>query len=521
MIRMSKSTTIRKAVKGRQRYSDANDSSGSGTSSMHKKDNENYFLAPVDRSFMTQAYEKNDWIRAIVDMKSERVSQVDFFPMPLDSIVKNGKESITDETKKAMESINNLILQPNADLESFSNIIKKASRDIDIYDIAGIQITRDKKSAGDTGKNQKPYGLYATISGEELYVNQKKNGTLPNKEAYLQVRNAKIIGRWDKVDMMRFSRVVRAGYSNGFSPISTVAASIMGDFEMLNYNLKFFENNAKPNMAFIFENLGFGKSHMALKKAKDWYQKELRGHPHMPLFMGSEKGNVKMHELTTTHKDMDFETLQLLLLSRIMSVYGMQPMVLGILTATTGKLNSEVQTEQFKRNAIIPAVKLISDTFNTVLIWNSANLGLKNIYLSNSELDIDDDKKQSEIDEAYLDRGVVTINQVRDRLQMPPVPWGDEPFVPLNYAPLSSLNEFQQAKIQSLADKAGEPKVDNNAAKTLNPTGLEKVEPTLIKEVFSEIVKEREKFYSKTFSLPSTNMMNASKRFGVKCIPTK
>jgi hypothetical protein len=469
------------------------------------------------RVFMTQAYEVNEWIRAIVDLKAERVSQVDFFPMPLTSRYNKGKLEISDSTKKNMEQIATTIMQPNVDLESFANIVKKISKDIDIYDIATVQIS---KSLNTVSKGSS-VGLYSNVSGEEMYVNAKKNGTIPKNKAYVQLRNAEELASWGKYQMIRFSKSVRAGYANGFSPIATIASSVLGDLGMMNYNLKYFENNARPNIAFIFENLGFGKGQGALQRAKTWYNSEHKGKPHLPLFMGSEKGTISLKEMSVSHKDMEFEKLQLLLLSRIMAVYGMQPMVLGILTDTTGKLNSEVQTEQYKQNAILPAVRLIRDGFNNTLIWNENNFGIKDVFVSATNLDIKDEKNQSEIDSLYLEKGVITINQVRNRLQMPSVDWGDEPFVPLNYAQLSTLKEYQEARIQSLLDKADSTNKADGVSKTSKPDGLHLIEPSKIKEICSDFIKMRESKRSKFYSYPSSinlgnNLTKVISDFGLR-----
>ena len=506
----SYSQNMAKSLQGKVRFSS---SMGNGEADDVKADIGDI---SVSRDFMTSAYEVNDWIRAIVDLTKERACQVDLFPMPIN--IKDGA-AIPDKTKKHMEYLYKLQLRPNKDNEGFYGLKKKIFHDIMVYDEAGMQIVKDKNYSAE----MQDISLWSNVSGEELYVNPKADGTLRDTDTYVQVRNQDVIAKFDKNNFMNFIKNRRAGYSNGFSPISTVSVSILGDFEMMNYNYKFFANNARPNIAFIFEQLGFGKGQGALAKAKAWYEQNHQGKPHLPLFMGAEKGNVKLLEMKTTHKDMEFTDWSLMLLSRIMAVYGMQPMVLGVLTDTTGKLNSQVQTEQYKRNAIMPLIKTFLHTYNAALVWNDNNLNFDDVYLTSENLDIDDAKAQSDIDQTYLDRGVVTINQIRSRLQMPPVEWGDEPFVPLNYAPLSTLKDFQEARIADAETKASNTKEDNNtkvssdAKKIVEeqirhigknyrlPTGLEHIEPSVIKDVFTKIVKEREKEVNKTFSFPYTS----------------
>jgi hypothetical protein len=230
-----------------------------------------------------------------------------------------------------------------------------------------------------------------------------------------------------------------------------------------------------------------------------------------------------------------------MLLARMMAVYGMQSVVLGVNGTgdAIGKIEAEVQGSEFKKNTLIPLVKMFTNVMNSGLVWNDSNLNYDDIYLTSENLDIDDEKKQAEIDEAYLDRGVITINQVRNRLQMPPVEWGYMPFVPLNYAPYDTLVKYQQSKIESNIKRAMSDGIDNNVntpegneeankeiydggidqadmtglytalyESSKDPsevyrhsevmkegkllTGLEKVEPSIVKEVINNMMKERE-----------------------------
>ena len=524
MVKTARAMTLEKKLKGKVRHSDMMTSSDT-------EPHEDPDFA-VTRDFMTNAYETNEWIRAIIDLTVERSCQVELFPMPIQSRV-DGKGDISDAVKRKMETIAKLLLRPNSDNESFYEIRKKILKDVLIYDEAGAQIIKESKYSSE--KNE--YSIWTNITGEELFVNPKPDGTLPDTKTYVQYRNRETIATFDKYSFMNFIKNRRAGYANGLSPITSLAISILGDLEMVNYNYKFFQNNAKPNIAFLFENLGFGKGQGALERAKTWYNRELKGKPHLPLFMGAEKGNVKIHELRTSHKDMEFINWDLLLLSRMLAIYGCQPMVLGVLTDTTGKLNSEVQTEQFKKNAIIPLIRMLVHTMNATLIWADQNLNFDDIYLTSTNLDIEDEKKQAEIDEIYLEHGVITINQLRSKLQMNSVPWGDEPFVPLNFAPLSILEEYHQAKLAPDAadnnvksdnadDNADDKKKkiasvsDPNYRYLINnfkvPTGLEKMSNTELKEVVTSLVKKREHFYSKAYSFPTNNaVVDTVQRFDI------
>lgn len=543
---LEKSSTVRGRLKN-ENYM------GSTTQGISGTDNAIGDMADLEvtRSFMKDAYRVNDWIRAIVDRGTERAAQVEIFPIPLGAKIGTKEGQLSKEVRKKMENVMSLFMKPNNDGESFDSLKTKVYRDVLVYDEAGMQIVNNSRLSVD----KSGYSLYANVTGEEIFVNPRRNGTLPKNRAYLQLRDgADEIASWGKDEFLNFIRHSRAGYANGFSPIETAVTSIMGDFEAMNYNLKFFENNARPDFAFIFENLGFGKGNNALEKARTWYMQRHQGQPHIPLFMGSEKGTVKMQELKVTQKDMGFFEWQMMLLNRIMAVYGMQPMIIGMSTTTeaTGKLEAEMQGSEFKKNTVIPLINMFTNVLNSGLIWSDANFNYDDIYITSTNLDIDDEKKQAEIDEKYLDRGVITINQVRNRLQMPPVPWGYMPFVPLNYAPYDTLIKYQQSKIASNVQRASSDGIDNNVKvpedsknpkdtkkdiaeyvhdskdmmglwsalyasqnvdkdpseiyrhyemfKSKLPTGTEKVDKTVINGIVEELISERDTFYAKTYS---------------------
>jgi HK97 family phage portal protein len=523
-----------KSIKGRLRNSDIMRSTSSGSTGDNYLDD--VFDYQIGRTFMTSAYKVNDWIRAIVDTIVERVDQFDVFPMPLGVKYGTKESDINPTVRKRMEQVMNIFVKPNDETESFSSLKKKVIRDMAIYDEAGMQIVQSVNYLN----KKRPYALYSTVSGEEIYVNPNADGTLPLTDAYVQIRGSTKLTYWGKFEFVNFIKNVRSGFSNGLSPIETIAISVMGDIEALNYNLKFFQNNARPNIAFIFENLGFGKGVKALENARKWYNEKHQGKPHLPLFMGSEKGEVKMVEMKMSQKDMDFSGWTNLLLSRIMAVYGVQAGMLGVMTDKTIDMTS--QETQFKKNALIPYINVFLNSLNGTLIWGSENFNFDDIYITSVNLDIDDTTKQAEIDEKYLDKGVLTINQVRRKLQMPPVPWGDEPFVPLNYAPFDVLLQWQKSKIESNLKSASSANIDNNiggdelpqdkpAVKPIKkemgltgrwealyntiqgednynrflmknfkvPTGLEHIEPSIIMEVATALIRERESVLSKSF----------------------
>ena len=122
-------------------------------------------------------------------------------------------------------------------------------------------------------------------------------------------------------------------------------------------------------------------------------------------------------------KDMEFKDFQKWGLSKIMAVYGMQPIVLGVIDPTTGKLNSAEQRAQFKSDAILPLLNLESYHLNDVLVRKG--FGFDDVEIGYEEPQIEDREDISRVIERVTKSGVITINEAREMLGLPAIDGGD------------------------------------------------------------------------------------------------
>lgn len=445
----------------------------------------------VSYDFMKKAYAVNPWIRATVDKIIARVNQVDIHAKPID-FGKNAPKAATKQQMKKIEKVQKLFIKPNDQLETFSSIKTKYLKDILIYDNAGVEIVK---------KSSDQFELYSNASGYQLYPNVNEEGKFTSEnKAYVQIQKRKQVASWSKYEMMYFCKNKIAGKMRGFSPIESIALQISADLFADKYNIDFFSNNARPNIAILFENLGFGRGQAAIRRAKQWYLEEHQGKPHLPLFMGAEKGAVKLQQMQLSNKDMEFEVYSTMLLSKIMSVYGMQPFILGVVNSTTGKLNSQEQVNQFKIDAVLPYLKMTVENFNLVLIWGEQNYNYDDIYLSHDDLDLRDMKSTADMYEVYLKNGVITINQVRQELKMSPVPWGDIPYIPVNIAPLGGAAPNRMEQNPAAANPSSK-KYKDLATEDLTKkyAGLKYVNDSDIIKALTDILKIRDRKLNKKY----------------------
>jgi len=458
----------------------------------------------ISFDFMKEAYKVNPWVRAIVDKIISRANQVEIYPRSVDYGMEVPKAA-TKKQKREMSKVFELIAKPNDQFETFGVIRSKFMKDILLYDNAGMEIVK---------KSSDQYELLCEAPGSEIYPNKDKKGRFKSEvEAYIQIRNRKKIAAWTKSELMFFAKNRSSGTIRGVSPIESVALQISADLFADKYNIDFFSNNAMPNIAFLFENLGFGRGNSALTRAREWYIKEHQGKPHLPLFMGAEKGNVKIEQLQLSNKDMEFGQYQEFLLSKLMAVYGMQPIILGVINSTTGKLNSQEQVNQFKIDAVLPYLKMLVETMNLVLLWNENNFGYRDIYLTHDDLDLKDMSDTAEVYNTYLKNGVITINQVRQELKMSPVPWGDIPYIPVNIAPLGGQAPDRMSQNPAAADpklegddgssKSKNKKIEKEYKKHYSDEGYKQVaglnftSNSRIYKAIDKLLEAREKFYNR------------------------
>lgn len=447
---------------------------------------------------MSDLYRINAWIRSIVDKIENRVTQVDLVVKKVD-LGKDAPEKILKTQEEHVESVNGLIRDPNDGAESFYEIRKKTTKDLLLFDSAGIEIVRGKR----IGDGKEIPAMLFNVPGDEILLNIDKTGAFRNplSSAYHQIKDRRKMAEWGLWDFMYFVKNPRSGFPYGLAPLESLIMPVSGDLQADKYNLDFFSNNARPNIAFLFDNLGFGRSQNMLERAKRWYLDNHQAQPHLPLFMGTEKGEVKLQQIQISNKDMEHKDYQVHNLMKMMAVFGMQPFVMGVITETTGKLNSEEQSVQFKIDAVLPYLKVFNEKFNIVVIWNNNGFGYSDVFIDHDELDIKDEDALAKQRERYLKNGVLTVDEVRDQLGLARVPWGQFPFIPVNLSQFGGQVPGQENGV----DKSNQ--LDSLTALEMvigskYPTGLEYVGKSLLDDAVGKIIKDRERLKNIFRSFP-------------------
>jgi len=469
---------------------------------------------------MDNMYLANVWIRACVDKIVDRVSDINPLIKPL-SYGKAGQP--TDQTKRNMFALGELITKPNDNNESFdSSLRKKVTRDMLKYDAAAIEIVRETNLA--TAK--KRIQIYA-VPGNSIKLNVNEKGMFDKQKSYVQIDfEMKEIASWGMERIMYFMQNPRSNSVYGLSKLESLNQTVTAELYASQHNLDFFYNNATPRFAVLVEGAGTGQADAAIERFRSWWRRELQGQPHKPLLIATEEGNIKFEKVGLTNDEMQFQEYSRWLLTKIMAIYDMQPIVLGVVDVGMGKLNSNEQTKLFKRDAVRPHLKLFSEKFNNQIVFAKSGFGFNDIYLD-FDLELDDKREQAEWHEIYTRNGVLTINEIRVRgLGLNPVPWGNVPYLQNNLVPFGINPKTGESAVPvtapySLATQTDNPPIVPTVISTKTqllkyleegngfPVGWETMDPGKRLEILDEIVKAKDKMLSKVYLFPKGNVVDA------------
>ncbi len=129
--------------------------------------------------------------------------------------------------------------------------------------------------------------------------------------------------------------------------------------------------------------------------------------------------------LGLSHKDMDFMAGLRWSLEEVSRVYGVPKQLLSDLERATFA-NVNAAERLFWRNTIVPELRFLEEQLSLMLL---PRLGYPELTLefdlSTIEALQEDENRRVQREVQLLDRGVLTINEVRRRRNMPDVAWGD------------------------------------------------------------------------------------------------
>lgn len=227
----------------------------------------------------------------------------------------------------------------------------------------------------------------------------------------------------------------------GLSPVAPLRLSVDMGQDALRFNRNFFKNSARPDIILTTE------ESMTDDEVAEFYERwESRyqgpANAHRPAIASFIK-DVK--PVGFTQREMEFILGLRWSLEDVSRVYGVPlPLLSDYQQATFTNIKSAEQL--FWRNTMIPEMRFMEEQLNQKLL---PMLGYGDIKLRFDTKDVEALRQGQDSlvnrQTMLLDRGALTINEVRQQHNLPAVPWGDTPYVPAGHVGPSTGGETPSA----------------------------------------------------------------------------
>lgn len=230
-----------------------------------------------------------------------------------------------------------------------------------------------------------------------------------------------IVYQPDEVTMFSFFNPLESQRS-GLSPIAPLRLTSDMGLDAISFNRNTLRNGGIPDLVFLAME-GFTQ-----EQVDDFYRRwdQRFGGPsnaHRPAIVNDVQ-DVK--ELAFSHREMEWLMGLKWNVQDTSRVYGVPATMLGELEFAT-LANMEALERIFWRNTMMPEAQTIQETVNRML----QALGFLDIHMefdfSGIQALAEGEEQRLKRELEYLDRGVMTINEVRRSREMEDVPWGNEP----------------------------------------------------------------------------------------------
>ena len=209
----------------------------------------------------------------------------------------------------------------------------------------------------------------------------------------------------------------------GLSPVAPARLAIDMGRDGLRFNRNFLRNSAQPDFVMLTND------YMNDSEVEDFYRRwesRYRGpanarRPAVASFVRDIK------TLGLSHRDMDFIQGLRWSLEEVSRAFGVpRPLLSDLERATFSNVNAAERF--FWRNTMVPEMTFLAQQVNRQLfpLLGYHDLELE-FDLSSIEALAEDENARASREAQLLDRGVLTVNEVRRARNLPDVPWGDGP----------------------------------------------------------------------------------------------
>jgi capsid portal protein len=241
----------------------------------------------------------------------------------------------------------------------------------------------------------------------------------------------------------------------GYADVVPALGDVLGNVHIRDFMLQFFEHNTVPRYAVVIEGAKLAKD---VKDAiMQYFGQHVKGKAHKTLIIPvpAMRGEVKLRfeKLAADAQEGSFQETRKNNSQGIMTAHGVSPAIIGIAEhSELGSGKGLSQAEIYKDRIVTPSQRVWEHHLNRLL---KLGLGSTLVHLKFNPLDIRDREAEKNVYISYLEKGVMTINQVAKRLGIAPVVGGDRNFIMTNAGAIfvDELTEAASVEKQQLEDE--------------------------------------------------------------------
>lgn len=209
--------------------------------------------------------------------------------------------------------------------------------------------------------------------------------------------------------------------ARGLSLIKVIMQEVTLAWYMATHNANFFKNGANAGVIFSSDQMIDQKlvDVMLLK----W--KKAHGGVSNAFKTAFLTGGFKPQSISISAKDGEFINLAKFVRDTVLALLGIPPVIVGVLQ-DVNYATSHDQMRLFYQQTIQPILGILCDSLNTqfVRVWYRPEYERRGLHLKPDYTDIkvlqEDEGKLAEVNSKYVVNGIMTPNEARDRIGLPP-----------------------------------------------------------------------------------------------------
>lgn len=321
-----------------------------------------------------------------------------------------------------------------SNIPSFISTIRSIYTDLMIFGNAYLHVVPNGAGKPVGLKRMAPYTMRIIVRDNGEIVRYEQENPNSVGSANDDKRN-EIAFTPDEVIHFKFHDPINDVY--GLSPLEAIRLSVVADFSAQQYNIAFFQNAGVTGTIISIKS----GSTDDIERTREYLSQQYTGlgGAHKILVIDSDSHSV--HKAVATHNEMNFLEGRRFLLQEILAVLDVPPAKIGIME-TANRSNSREQDKTFRTESIQFIQYLFEETLNDHFI--RPILGIKETVFKHTDSDTRDSLELMSIFTSAINHGIYTINEVRAKLGMSPIPGGDVAFIlsPSGAIPVEKLVEL-------------------------------------------------------------------------------